>query len=78
MAKINYNGRDIIKQCECSPKIRNVEFGKGDHVKIYPSNSNYPMMVVPNRPLGKGLASKIAKWMVLIGIVLSAIVHYLA
>lgn len=60
------DGRKLIKHCE--KMGAETRWGKGDH-KIVKYNGSQE--VIPARQLGHGLQSKIVKWMVKVGLVVS-------
>ena len=64
------DGRNLIKKAEKAGL--KVEMGKGDHAKIYgPAGRGY--QTVPMRPIGKGLACSIIKWLIAAGVSFGAI-----
>lgn len=71
MSKVRaYDGHGLIKACEKSSAVREVRRGKGDHVVVYPANKDQPPMTIPDRTIGAGLWSKIAKWAATIGVLI--------
>lgn len=66
--RFEHDGRRLIKHCE--KMGADTRWGKGDHKIVSYKGSQE---VIPARPLGHGLQSKIVKWMVKVGLVVSAI-----
>lgn len=62
------DGRNLIKMAEkAGLEVKN---GKGDHANVYgPEGRGY--MTIPARPIGRGLACSIVKWLVAAGVTIS-------
>lgn len=63
-----YNGKELIKACAKGGAV--IRQGKGDHVIVQYKGKQE---VIPSRTLGKGLQSKIIKWMIQSGLITAVI-----